>query len=208
MPRIVVALGGNALGNTPKEQERRIKKAAAALISLIGSENEIIVSHGNGPQVGMIHSAFDLASRQDDSIPTIDLPECTAMSQGYIGYHLQQGLKMELQRQGMPWNVATVVTQIEVYKDDPAFKHPTKPIGRFYDQATAEKIMSKDPQQRLIEDSGRGWRRVVASPKPIDIVEKDSILNLLITMSISSLLAVEAEFPLSKNRISWLEFQP
>ncbi|MGG5329315.1 carbamate kinase [Enterococcus sp. AZ163] len=179
MSRIVVALGGNALGNTPKEQEQRIKKAAAALIGLIGSENEIIVSHGNGPQVGMIHSAFDLASRQDDSIPTIDLPECTAMSQGYIGYHLQQGLKMELQRQGMPWNVATVVTQIEVYKDDPAFKHPTKPIGRFYDQATAEKIMSKDPQQRLVEDSGRGWRRVVASPKPIDIVEKDSILNLL-----------------------------
>ncbi|MGG5317667.1 carbamate kinase [Enterococcus sp. AZ072] len=179
MSRIVVALGGNALGNTPKEQEQRIKKAAAALIGLIGSENEIIVSHGNGPQVGMIHSAFDLASRQDDSIPTIDLPECTAMSQGYIGYHLQQGLKMELQRQGMPWNVATVVTQIEVYKDDPAFEHPTKPIGRFYDQATAEKIMSKDPQQRLVEDSGRGWRRVVASPKPIDIVEKDSILNLL-----------------------------
>ncbi len=179
MSRIVIALGGNALGNNPEEQRERIAASAPALIGLISQGHEIIISHGNGPQVGAISRAFDLASRADDRVAAMDLPECTAMSQGYIGYHLQQGIDRELRRQRMPWHVATVVTQVEVAADDPAFASPSKPIGGFYDERTARELMSKDPDLMLVEDSGRGWRRMVASPRPIDIVERDSILNLL-----------------------------
>jgi carbamate kinase len=109
----------------------------------------------------------------------MDLPECTAMSQGYIGYHLQQGIAKELRRVGMPWHVASVVTQVEVAADDPAFAHPTKPIGTFYDEATARDLMAGNPGLVMVEDSGRGWRMVVASPRPVNIVEGESILNLL-----------------------------
>ena len=179
MSRIVIALGGNALGNNPEEQRLRIAASAPALIGLISQGHEIILSHGNGPQVGAISRAFDIASRVDDRVAAMDLPECTAMSQGYIGYHLQQGIARELRRQRMPWHVATVVTQVEVAADDPAFGAPSKPIGSFYDEQTARNLMAKDPDLVLVEDSGRGWRRMVASPRPIDIVERDSILNLL-----------------------------
>lgn len=179
MSRIVIALGGNALGNNPEEQRLRIAASAPALIGLISQGHEIILSHGNGPQVGAISRAFDIASRTDDRVAAMDLPECTAMSQGYIGYHLQQGILHELRRQRMPWHVATVVTQVEVAADDPAFGTPSKPIGSFYDEQTARELMTKDPELVLVEDSGRGWRRMVASPRPIDIVERDSILNLL-----------------------------
>lgn len=179
MSRIVIALGGNALGNTPSEQRARIDCAAPSLVGLIAQGHEIIVSHGNGPQVGMISLAFDMASRADEKISALELPECTAMSQGYIGYHLQQGIKKELLAQGMPWHVATVVTQVEVEPDDPAFASPTKPIGAFYSEAEARAKMESEPELVFAEDSGRGWRRMVASPRPHDIVERDSILNLL-----------------------------
>jgi carbamate kinase len=177
--RIVIALGGNALGDDPAEQRERIAAAAPSLVGLIAQGHEIIVSHGNGPQVGAIQLAFDLASRQTDRVPAVPLPECTAMSQGYIGYHLQQGLLAELRRVGMPWHVATVVTQVEVDAADPAFDHPTKPIGAFCDEPTARARMAAEPGLIMVEDSGRGWRTVVASPKPLRIVERDSILNLL-----------------------------
>jgi carbamate kinase len=179
MSRIVIALGGNALGDTPQEQRERIDASTPSLIGLISQGHEIIVSHGNGPQVGMLSLAFDLAARHSDRVPVMDLPECTAMSQGYIGYHLQQGIKKELRRQGMPWHVATVVTQVEVDPADPAFADPTKPIGGFYDEATAHRLMAQTPGLVLREDAGRGGRRVVASPRPVEIVERDSILNLL-----------------------------
>lgn len=179
MSRIVIALGGNALGDTAAEQRARIDEAAPALVGLIAQGHEIIVSHGNGPQVGAISLAFATAAQHTDRVPTMDLPECTAMSQGYIGYHLQQGIARELRRVGMPWHVATVVTQVEVDPADPAFENPTKPIGGFYDEATARAMMAADPALRMTEDSGRGWRQVVASPRPVGIVEKDSILNLL-----------------------------
>ena len=179
MSRIVIALGGNALGDTAAEQRARIDAAAPALVGLIAQGHEIIVSHGNGPQVGAISLAFATAAARTDRVPTMDLPECTAMSQGYIGYHLQQGIARELRRVGMPWHVASVVTQVEVDPADPAFAHPTKPIGGFYDEATAQAMMAADPDLRMVEDSGRGWRQVVASPRPVRIVEKDSILNLL-----------------------------
>lgn len=177
--RIVIALGGNALGNTPEEQKQKIDEAAPALVGLISQGYEIIVSHGNGPQVGMINLAFTESSGANKKIPPIDLPECTAMSQGYIGYHLQNGIKRELRREGMPWHVATMITQVVVDKDDPAFKNPTKPIGPYYTEAEAKKIMEQTPGAVYLEDAGRGWRRMVPSPAPSGIVERDSILNLL-----------------------------
>lgn len=179
MSRIVIALGGNALGNNAEEQQRKIDEAAPSLIGLIKQGHEIIVSHGNGPQVGMINLAFDAASQQSDKIAKMELPECTAMSQGYIGYHLQKGILKELKRVGMPWHVATVVTQVEVDEHDPAFSNPTKPIGAFYDEETVQSLKKEKPDAVFAEDAGRGWRRMVASPKPLQIVERDSILNLL-----------------------------
>lgn len=179
MARIVIALGGNALGNTPAEQRARVAAACPALVGLIHQGHEIIVSHGNGPQVGMIQTAFDAAAKTNPAVAPMPLPECTAMSQGYIGYHLQQGLRRALRAQGMPWQVATVVTQVVVDPDDPAFCAPAKPIGAFYDAAAAQRMQHSDPTLHMREDSGRGWRRVVASPKPVDIVERRSILNLL-----------------------------
>lgn len=176
--RVVVALGGNALGDTPEEQIEKVNHAAKALIGLIEQGNEIIITHGNGPQVGMIQNAF-AASNKAIGTPAMDLPECGAMSQGYIGYHLQQALGREMHLRYKRWHAATVVTQIEVDPDDPAFENPTKPIGPFYTEDEAKAIMASDPEKTFVEDSGRGWRRVVASPKPGKIVEADSILNLL-----------------------------
>ena len=178
-PRIVVALGGNALGNTPEEQQSRIERGAGALIDLISEGWEIIVTHGNGPQVGMTHLAFSEGAKQNERIAPMPLGECTAMSQGYIGYHLQAGLSRELRRRGMPWQVATVVTRVEVSREDPAFLHPAKPIGSFYTEAQAREMEKKDPSLHFTEDAGRGYRRVVASPKPQHIVEIRSIRNLL-----------------------------
>lgn len=179
MSRIMIALGGNALGNTPKEQRERIEAACPALVDLIEAGNEIIVSHGNGPQVGMIALAFDTAAKADEKIPEMPLAECIAMSQGYIGYHLQKGLLTELRRRHMPWQVATVVTQVVVDAADPAFENPSKPIGAFYDGETARRMMAADPALKMKEDAGRGWRRLVPSPKPLEIVEDASIRGLL-----------------------------
>ncbi len=179
MARIVIALGGNALGDTPVEQMRRINEAAPSLIGLIKQGHEIIVSHGNGPQVGMIKLGLDTAADINEKVARFPLPECTALSQGYIGFHLQNGILRELRREGMPWHAATVITQIEVDRRDPAFENPTKPIGAFYSEEEAKTMMLLEPEAVFREDSGRGWRRCVASPKPVDIVEKDSILNLL-----------------------------
>lgn len=179
MSRIVIALGGNALGNNAEEQQKMIDNAAPSLIGLIKQEHEIIVSHGNGPQVGMINLAFETASQNNSKVAQMELAECAAMSQGYIGYHLQKGIKKQLKKEGMPWHAATVITQVVVDRNDPAFKNPTKPIGSFYDEISAKQMMAENPSQVFKEDAGRGWRRMVASPTPIDIVEKESILNLL-----------------------------
>ena len=179
MARIVIALGGNALGSTPAEQRDRVAAACPALVGLIHQGHEIIISHGNGPQVGMIQAAFDTAAKTNPKVAPMPLPECTAMSQGYIGYHLQQGMRREMHKRYKRWHAATVVTQIECDPDDPAFKNPTKPIGPFYTEEQAKEFMAEDPSKVFVEDSGRGWRRVVASPKPVDIAERRSILNLL-----------------------------
>ena len=178
MSKIVIALGGNALGNNPKEQIEMIEKAAKPLVGLIKDGHEIIVSHGNGPQVGTIKLAFDTASAVNDKVCEMELAECTAMSQGYIGYHLQQGIKKELMNQQVDRNVATIVTQVIVDKDDKAFSNPTKPIGSFYTKEKADEIKKSNPDLTFVEDSGRGYRTVVASPKPIDIAEKTAVLDL------------------------------
>ena len=177
--RVVIALGGNALGNTPEEQIRRVREAAPTLLRVIEQGNEIIITHGNGPQVGMIQKAFTFANQTDPKIPTMDLPECGAMSQGYIGYHLQQAIGAAMHKEYKRWHVASVVTQIEVDPDDDAFKSPTKPIGAFMSKEEADGELAKHPDWTMVEDSGRGWRRVVASPEPKKIVEYESILNLL-----------------------------
>lgn len=179
IPRAVIALGGNALGNTPAEQKVKVRQAVKSLIELIKQGNEIIISHGNGPQVGMINLAFEEASKVNDKVVPFDLPECTAMSQGYIGYHLQNALQAEIRIQKKPWYVASVVTQIEVDKNDPAFKNPTKPIGGFYSEEEAKAIMAKDSSIVMKPDSNRGYRRMVASPKPIKILEKECVVNML-----------------------------
>ena len=177
--RVVIALGGNALGDTPEEQIKRVREAAPTILRVIEQGNEIIITHGNGPQVGMIQKAFALAHDEDASIPQIDLPECGAMSQGYIGYHLQQAIGASMHKAYKRWHVASVVTQIEVDPEDPAFKNPTKPIGQFMNKEQMEAEKELHPEMSFIEDSGRGYRRVVASPEPKKIVEYESILNLL-----------------------------
>ena len=177
MSKIVLALGGNALGSTPKEQLELVKKTSAAIADLIEAGNDVVVVHGNGPQVGMINLAMSMASVQDDKIPRMPYPECGAMSQGYIGYHLQQAIGNELTARGIRKNVATLVTQVVVNPKDPAFCNPTKPVGRFYTQEEARVLSS--PEVIFREDAGRGYRRVVASPEPVRIVEIETVRKLM-----------------------------
>ena len=176
--RIVVALGGNALGNNPVEQIEAVSNTAHALLGLIEQGNEIIITHGNGPQVGMIQTAFDAAAKTNPAVAPMPLPECTAMSQGYIGYHLQNAIGNELASRGMNKDVATVVTQVLVDEADPAFQHPTKPVGAFYDKETADRIAA-EKGYTMVEDAGRGYRQVVPSPKPIDVIEKNTVQALV-----------------------------
>lgn len=178
--RIVIALGGNALGNNPEEQLELVKNTAKAIVDLIKEGHEIMIGHGNGPQVGMINLAMEYASQEGANTPTMPFPECGAMSQGYIGYHLQQAIGNELKREGINKCCVTVVTQVVVDEHDPAFKNPTKPIGSFYTKEDAEKI-EKEKGYTFVEDSGRGYRRVVASPKPVEIVESNVIENIVAT---------------------------
>lgn len=177
MSRIVVALGGNALGNNPKEQLLIVKKTAKKIVDLVKMGNQVVVTHGNGPQVGMI---FNALAAVDPTTTEDDMPfaECGAMSQGYIGYHLQQALEAEFEKRGMQTKVATVVSQVEVDKKDPAFSNPTKPIGEFYTKDVAKK-MAKENGGIYKEDAGRGYRRVVASPNPIKICELSTIKKLI-----------------------------
>ncbi|MFW5889250.1 MAG: carbamate kinase [Bacillota bacterium] len=178
MKKIVVALGGNALGNTPKEQTEKVKHAAKAIVDLVDEGNEVIIAHGNGPQVGMINSAFAESHLVDIHNPEMPFPESGAMSQGYIGYHLQNAILTALKDKKLNKNVATIITQVEVDINDQAFKNPTKPIGNFVNLKTA-KTLEKEKKYIMIEDANRGYRRVVPSPKPKDIVELDIIKTLV-----------------------------
>jgi len=174
MSRYVVSLGGNALGNNAEEQKKLLVNVAEPIVALIKQGHEVIVVHGNGPQVGMINLAF----AESESTPDMPFPECGAMSQGYIGFHLQNAIYNELAKQGISKHVATIVTQVVVDENDPLFQNPTKPVGAFYSQEEAE-IIAQEKGYVMKEDSGRGYRRVVASPLPIDVVEKEMILSLI-----------------------------
>ena len=175
--RIVIALGGNALGNTPQEQLELVKHTAACIVDMVAEGNNVIVTHGNGPQVGMINNAFAFASQHDEKTPDMPFPEAGAMSQGYIGYQLSQAILNELRRRGIMRSTANVVTQTVVYPDDPAFQNPTKPVGAFLTEEEA-KAKAAETGYTFKEDAGRGWRQVVASPKPRRIVESDAIQDL------------------------------
>ena len=177
--RIVIALGGNALGNTLPEQMTAVKITAKAIVDLIEEGCEVVVAHGNGPQVGMINNAMSALSREDPNQPNTPLSVCVAMSQAYIGYDLQNALREELLNRNITdIPVTTMITQIRVDAEDPAFNAPSKPIGHFMTEEQA-KIAEEKYGYIMKEDAGRGYRRVVASPKPAEIIEIGAIRSLV-----------------------------
>ena len=175
---VVVALGGNALGKTPEEQLELVHHTAKHIVDMVAEGINVVLSHGNGPQVGIINNAFGVASKADDKIPSMPFPECGAMSQGYIGYHLSQAILGEVKRRGILRSTVTLITQTVVYPDDPAFKNPTKPVGAFMTEEEA-KAKAAATGITVKEDAGRGWRQVVASPEPQRIVEFDAVKDLM-----------------------------
>ncbi len=176
--RIVIALGGNALGNNLPEQMIAVKNTAKAIADLVEEGHEVIISHGNGPQVGMIDQAFlEYTNITKDANTFTPLSVCVAMSQAYIGYDLQNAIKEELANRGINKSVSTVITQVRVDESDPMFLNPTKPIGRF--MTKEEALVAENKGYKIVEDSGRGYRRCVASPYPKEIIEINSIKNLI-----------------------------
>ena len=174
MAKYVISLGGNALGNNPQEQKQALIRVAEAISDLLVSDNQVTIVHGNGPQVGMINLAFETSKET----PNVPFPECGAMSEGYIGYHIQNALCNRLKELNIDKTVTTIITQVLVDQNDPLFLNPSKPIGLFYTKEEATKI-AEEKGCIFKEDAGRGYRRVVPSPLPIDIIEKESIKALL-----------------------------
>ncbi len=172
--RIVVSLGGNALGKNPQEQKQLLEEVSKPIVDLIKNGHEVVIAHGNGPQVGMINLAFT----ESNQTPDMPFPECGAMSQGYIGYHMQNAIGNELTAQNIDKTIASIVTQVIVDENDEAFLNPRKPIGSFYTKEEAD-ILAESMGYQMVEDSGRGYRRVVPSPLPIDVKEKKVIASLL-----------------------------
>jgi len=182
MKTIVIALGGNALQTSDKpatteSQLEIIKQSVKPLADLIEQGNKLIISHGNGPQIGRIILQNETAK---DITPPMNFDVCGAMSQGMIGYHLQQSLGNELKERNIKKPVVSLVTQVIVDKNDPDFSNPSKPVGPFYSKEEADKLI-QEKKWIMIEDSGRGYRRVVASPAPLKIVELESIKTLVQT---------------------------
>ena len=172
--RIVVALGGNALGIDPKEQKENVRKVSPYLAKIIKQGNEVVITHGNGPQVGLINMAFSEGHKHNKNVYEMAFSECGAMSQSYIGYHLVEALTNDLRKLDEEANVVSILTNVLVDINDPAFENPTKPIGPFYTKEEA--LLLPYPVK---EDSGRGYRRVIASPKPVRIIEEKQINSLL-----------------------------
>ncbi|MBQ1685522.1 MAG: carbamate kinase [Clostridia bacterium] len=180
MEKIVIALGGNALQEagkpaTAESQLEVVEKTSEYIADIIEKGYNVVLAHGNGPQVGRIVIQNEFAASETPAMP---FDVCGAMSQGYIGYHMQQGLGKVLRARGIKKRVVTVVTQVVVDKDDPKFKNPSKPIGPFYNEAQA-KAIAEEKGYTMKEDAGRGWRRVVASPMPVEIVELDAVKCLI-----------------------------
>ena len=171
--RVVIALGGNALGETPKKQKEMASITSKYIVPIIKRGYDVILTHGNGPQVGLINLAFTEGGKVNPKVYEMPFSECGAMSQGYIGFHLQNALLNELKKEKVNKSVVSITTQVEVSKDDPAFLSPTKPIGSFYTLEEAKKM-----PYTMKEDSGRGYRRVVPSPKPVNVLEMEAIKSL------------------------------
>lgn len=204
MSKIVIALGGNALGKDPQEQLTLLKSVATTIVNLVKEGNQIVLTHGNGPQVGQIFLAMDYSSNGDAGTPKMPFPECGSMSQGYIGYQLQQCIQDELEHQGIVKDCATLITQVLVDSTDSAFNNPTKPIGMFYSKEEAMKIQ-QDKGYIFVEDAGRGYRRVVPSPKPKDIIEKN-VIKLLVNNNNIVIAAGGGGIPVIKtDKIELLE---
>ena len=176
--KIVIALGGNALGSTLHEQADAVQITAKAIVDLIAEGHEVIVAHGNGPQVGIINNAMLALMHEDATQDSTPLSVCGAMSQAYIGYDLQNALREEMLNRGIDEPVVTMVTQVEVDPKDPAFNDPSKPIGKFLSEEDA-KVMAAKTGFLFKEDAGRGWRRVVASPMPVEIEELSAVKCLV-----------------------------
>lgn len=179
MSKIVIALGGNALGKTPFEQLELLTNVSKIIVKLVSDGNEVVLTHGNGPQVGQIVLAMDYAANGDAKTPDMPFAECGSMSQGYIGYQMQQSIQNELKRVGLQKDCVSLITQVLVDENDNAFSNPTKPIGMFYTKEQALEI-EKEKGYQFVEDSGRGFRRVVPSPIPKAIIEKNVISELLL----------------------------
>lgn len=177
MKRVVIALGGNALGNTPEEQKERVKRSARSIVDFVQSGVQVLVCHGNGPQVGMIKKSMDITAKLGEKLPCVPFPECGSMSEGYIGFHLQNAIGNEFRARKMNDSVATLVTQVQVDAADPSFQRPTKPIGTFMSKEDANKLAATGVT--VVEDAGRGYRQVVASPAPVRIVEEDAVRKLV-----------------------------
>lgn len=175
--KVVIALGGNALGKDVEEQKEAVAKTAKVIVDLAQQGLDIIITHGNGPQVGMIQNAMDNLVVMHENYKQVPLPTSVAMSQGYIGIDLQNAIKYELYSRGIDGKVSTILSQVEVDKNDEAFQNPTKPIGRFLTKEEAEENEANGV--RCMEDAGRGYRVVVASPMPQRIRELETIKTLV-----------------------------
>lgn len=175
--RIVVALGHSALGKTFPEQKENVKKAANAIADLVEAKYEIVITHSNGPQIGMIHSAMTEYSRLEPSNTVAPMSICSAMSQGYIGYDLQNEIRTELLNRGIYKPVSTLITQVRVDPFDAAFTHPDKVIGRYMTEEEAKAEEKKG--NHVIKEEGKGYRRIIAAPRPMEIYELDAIKALM-----------------------------
>ncbi|KQL45779.1 carbamate kinase [Brevibacillus choshinensis] len=180
---VIVAIGGNALvrengRDSIQDQYEAVRETVTHIADMIEEGYKVVVTHGNGPQVGFAMRRCEIAN-EITGMPTIPLVNCVAETQGGIGYQIQQALTNEFAKRGMKQKVASVITQVEVSIDDPNFQNPTKPVGSFFTLEQSEAMKAEHPDWVMVEDSGRGYRRVVPSPRPIDIIEKDAIKSLI-----------------------------
>ncbi len=174
--RIVVALGRNAFGETFPEQQNNVKKAAKAIADIVEERYDVVITHSNGPQVGMIQTAMTEFARLDSRYTVAPMSLCGAMSQGYIGYDLQNAIRTELLNRGIYRTVSTIITQVKVDPFDRAFSNPTKVIGRYM---TEEEAMAEEEKGNYVVKEEKGYRRIIAAPKPQDIYEIDAVRTLM-----------------------------
>lgn len=202
--KILVALGGNAIltkDPSAQAQQKALLDTARQLVKFVEAGNEIIISHGNGPQVGNLLLQQEAGSTENN--PAMPLDTVGAMTQGEIGYWMQGAISQALKEVGLERNVATVVTRTEVNADDKAFENPTKPIGPFYTEDQIEEVRKLHPDWVMVEDAGRGYRRVVASPKPTNIVESNAI-KILVDNGVVTIAAGGGGVPVVKEDTTYV----